>query len=210
MTPFQVDISSSTQDFTAAMPLTLTCEATSGAVPPLTYSWSSTCSGECFIASQVTTSQISTPALRAADSGEYSCTAADSVGNIGTNVITVSTEGEKQFTSKGRSCVTYCYCQKVHFPVIVAKSDIQQYNRYTYIQWNLSIMVTVSAGHLSITARVTESQMGLQCAFQPALTGHLSITASFLGPKGDHYRQVPLYLAFTHLFVLRKIPYNYA
>ena len=36
--------------------------------------------------------------------------------------------------------------------------------------------------------------MGLQCAFQPALTGHLSITASFLGPKGDHYRQVSLYI----------------
>ena len=35
--------------------------------------------------------------------------------------------------------------------------------------------------------------MGLQCAFQPALTGHLSITASFLGPKGDHYRQVSLF-----------------
>ena len=40
-------------------------------------------------------------------------------------------------------------------------------------------------------SQVTESQMGLQCAFQPVLTGHLSITASFfLGPKGDHYRQV--------------------
>ena len=49
-------------------------------------------------------------------------------------------------------------------------------------------MVAVSAGHLSIyNSQVTESQMGLQCAFQPALTGHLSITASFLGPKGDHY-----------------------
>ena len=42
-------------------------------------------------------------------------------------------------------------------------------------------------------SQVTESQMGLQCAFQPALTGYLSITASFLGPKGDHYRQVLLY-----------------
>ena len=40
-------------------------------------------------------------------------------------------------------------------------------------------------------SQVTESQMSLQCAFQPA--GHVSITASFLGPKGDHYRQVPLY-----------------
>ena len=45
-------------------------------------------------------------------------------------------------------------------------------------------------------SQVTESQMGLQCAFQPALTGHLSITASFLGPKGDHYRQVSLYYIF--------------
>ena len=33
-------------------------------------------------------------------------------------------------------------------------------------------------------SQVTESQMGLQCAFQPALTGHLSITASFFGSQG--------------------------
>ena len=32
-------------------------------------------------------------------------------------------------------------------------------------------------------SQVTESQMGLQCAFQPALTGHLSITASFWVPR---------------------------
>ena len=32
-------------------------------------------------------------------------------------------------------------------------------------------------------SQVTESQMGLQCAFQPALTGHLSITARLLSPK---------------------------
>ena len=41
-------------------------------------------------------------------------------------------------------------------------------------------------------SQVTESQMGLQCVFQPALTCDLSVRASFLGPKGDHYRQVLL------------------
>ena len=45
-------------------------------------------------------------------------------------------------------------------------------------------------------SQVTESQMGLQCTFQPALTGHLSITASFLAPKGDHYRQVSLNIVY--------------
>ena len=44
-------------------------------------------------------------------------------------------------------------------------------------------------------SQVTESQLDLQCAFQPA-RGRLSITASFLGPKGDHYRQVSLYRYF--------------
>ena len=50
-------------------------------------------------------------------------------------------------------------------------------------------------------SQVTESQMGLQCAFQPALTGHICmhITTSFLGPKGDHYRQVPLYMCIHSL-----------
>ena len=47
-------------------------------------------------------------------------------------------------------------------------------------------------------SQVTESQMGLQCAFQPALTSHLSVTASFLDPKGDHNRQVSLYVQCTH------------
>ena len=56
---------------------------------------------------------------------------------------------------------------------------------------NRCIVVTVQAGHLSITAifqpaltghlyksQVTESQKGLQCIlFQPTLTGHLSIRA---------------------------------
>ena len=57
---------------------------------------------------------------------------------------------------------------------------------------NLYTVKPVSNGHCVsrsplYNSQVTESQMGLQCAFQPALTGHLSITASFLGPKGDRY-----------------------
>ena len=56
-------------------------------------------------------------------------------------------------------------------------------------------MVTVSISRSPLyNSQVTESQMGLQCAFQPALSGHLSITASYLDPKGDHYRQVSLYV----------------
>ena len=39
------------------------------------------------------TAQVSTPALRAADSGEHSCTVTDGVGNIGTAVFTISVEG---------------------------------------------------------------------------------------------------------------------
>ena len=50
-------------------------------------------------------------------------------------------------------------------------------------------------------SQVTESQMGLQCAFQPALTGHLSIAASFLGPKGDHYRQLSLYIIIARYII---------
>ena len=42
-------------------------------------------------------------------------------------------------------------------------------------------------------SQVTESQKGLQCTFEHPLTGHHSITATFGGPMGYHYRQVPLY-----------------
>ncbi len=54
-------------------------------------------------------------------------------------------------------------------------------------------MVTVLAGHLLHNSQGSRSQNGLSCKFQPVLAGHLSITATFCGPEGDHYRQVPLY-----------------
>ena len=38
-------------------------------------------------------------------------------------------------------------------------------------------------GDKNISSQLTESQSGLECAFQPVLAGHLSITASLLSPK---------------------------
>ncbi len=48
--------------------------------------------------------------------------------------------------------------------------------------------VSVLAGHLS-----QGSQNGILCT---VLAGHLSITATFCGPEGDLYIQVPLYFIF--------------
>ena len=75
-----IAVRASSNDYTAANPITLTCEVTSGAVGDVTYQWSSTCFGDCFVDGQ-TTATVSTSALRSADSGTHSCTITDSVGN---------------------------------------------------------------------------------------------------------------------------------
>ncbi len=61
-------------------------------------------------------------------------------------------------------------------------------------------MVTVLAGHLLYNSQGSRAQSGLQ----PVLAGHLSITATFSGPEGDHYRQVPLYIQYLGSWLSRS------
>ncbi len=96
---FSVSVSSSSNDYLVASLVTLTCEVGAGAVGPVTYLWTSTCSGECFIAGQ-TSATVSTSALKAADSGSHTCTVTDSVGSTGTGSIEfVATGGKDAFLS---------------------------------------------------------------------------------------------------------------
>ena len=75
----------------------LACQVGLTPTPPIgavTYRWTSTCSGDCFVLNQ-TAATVSTQYLKAADSGTHSCTVTDSVGNEGSASVEISTSGEK-------------------------------------------------------------------------------------------------------------------
>ncbi len=68
------------------------CIAT-GAVGSVTYQWSSTCSADCFVISESTSSVVSKDILHSVDSGNHTCTVTDSVGNTGSATIEVRVKG---------------------------------------------------------------------------------------------------------------------
>ena len=94
-------VQTSNTAFLAAHPLQLTCEidleqSGHGIVQPIgnvTYTWTSTCTGACFVNGQ-TNQSISTLALRAVDSGVHTCSVMDSVGNIGNGSIEIKVTGK--------------------------------------------------------------------------------------------------------------------
>ena len=61
---------------------TLTCHVGSEAVQPVSYQWSSSCSGQCSVAGQTNASDM-IPLLQSIYSGSYTCTVTDDVGNSG-------------------------------------------------------------------------------------------------------------------------------
>ena len=79
-------------------PYSLACQVGLSPTPPtgaVTYEWTSTCSGICFVLSQSTADTVSTQYLKAVDSGAHTCTVTDSVGNQGSASVDISTSGEK-------------------------------------------------------------------------------------------------------------------
>ena len=60
----------------------------------VTYKWTSTCSGDCFVLRQSTAATVSTQYLKAVDSGTHTCTVTDSVGNQGSASARISTSGK--------------------------------------------------------------------------------------------------------------------
>ena len=76
----------------------LACQVGLSPTPPtgaVTYEWTSTCSGDCFVLSQSTAATVSTQYLKAVDSGTHTCTVTDSIGNQGSASVDISTSGEK-------------------------------------------------------------------------------------------------------------------
>ena len=74
----------------------LTCQVDSTSTPPVgtvSYEWTSTCSGDCFVLRQSQAGNVTTQYLKAADAGTHTCTVTDSVGNSGSSSTTISTTG---------------------------------------------------------------------------------------------------------------------
>ena len=93
-------------EYRAASQLTLSCQVT-GTTGTLTYQWSSTCTGDCFLLgnnenADTTAQNISTSFrgnksnffLRSTDAGTYTCTATDGNGNTGSAFREVKIVGE--------------------------------------------------------------------------------------------------------------------
>jgi len=73
---------------------------------PLSYLWTSTCSGDCFVLAQSTWSSIHKAIIHSTDSGNHSCMVTDDVGNTGSASIEMNVVGEILFRqSKADNCV---------------------------------------------------------------------------------------------------------
>ena len=73
--------------------MTLTCQVT-GATGTVCYKWTSTCIGNCFVTGKTEQAVTSPDGLYSSDSGTHTCTATDSVGNMGSNAIVTNVVGK--------------------------------------------------------------------------------------------------------------------
>ena len=79
-------------------PRQLVCQtdsSSSNLVGALTYQWTSTCPGQCFVLGHANEAVVSTQYLKAVDAGIHTCTVTDSVGNRGNASIEIVTTGKQ-------------------------------------------------------------------------------------------------------------------
>ena len=76
-----------------ATSVTLICQVGLEAVQPVTYRWSSSCSGQCYVAGQ-TDDTVTISLLRSIDSGTHTCTVTDNMGNTGNGSLHFNVTGE--------------------------------------------------------------------------------------------------------------------
>ena len=88
-----VTITGNSTTYHVATSVTLTCRVGLEAIQPVTYWWSSSCSGQCSVAGQ-TGNTVTISLLRSIDSGTYTCTVTDHVGNSGNGSLNFNVTGE--------------------------------------------------------------------------------------------------------------------
>ena len=101
-----VTVRSSSSTYHVATSVTLTCRVGLEAVQPVTYQWSSSCSGQCSVARQ-TDDTVTISLLRSIDSGTYTCTVTDNVGNTGNGSININVTGK--FERRGKNSLGFCF-----------------------------------------------------------------------------------------------------
>ena len=72
--------------------VTLTCSADPRFGPFVT-TWTSTCSGNCFVLQQSSQNSVTETVLHAADSGNHTCMVVDDVGNTGSAALEMIVSG---------------------------------------------------------------------------------------------------------------------
>ena len=77
----------------ASSPINLTCSVSGNFSASLTYEWSSTCTGNCFIL-QAMVPMLTKSSLHSVDSGNHTCTVSDSLGYSGSSTIEIKINGE--------------------------------------------------------------------------------------------------------------------
>ena len=86
-------VKSSTTTYHLATSVTLTCQVGLEAVQPVSYWWSSSCSGQCSVAGQ-TDDTVTISLLRSIDSGTHTCTVTDNEGNTGNGSLHFNVTGK--------------------------------------------------------------------------------------------------------------------
>ncbi len=76
----------------SASSVNLTCAVVGTVSAPLSYQWTSTCTGNCFVLLG-RTAMLSQPALHLVDSGNHTCTVTDAIGNSGTATAEIDVTG---------------------------------------------------------------------------------------------------------------------
>ena len=79
----------------AGSSITLTCRV-EGVTDGLTYSWSSTCTHNCFVRG-MTTPNVTRHGLHSLDSGTHTCNVANTMGQKGTAAIVMNVTGKALF-----------------------------------------------------------------------------------------------------------------
>ncbi len=77
----------------ASSSFNLTCTVSGMYYPPLSYQWTSTCTGTCFVLLGSTATLVES-SLHSIDSGNHTCTVTDTLGNSGTATTEIVVTGK--------------------------------------------------------------------------------------------------------------------
>ncbi len=77
----------------ASSSVNLTCSVSGSFTPPLTYQWSSSCTGDCFILQGTGSTRIES-VLHSVDAGNHTCKVTDALGDSGSATVQIDINGE--------------------------------------------------------------------------------------------------------------------